>query len=1125
MNNIIKEICSWYDTGLTLINCPTGFGKTYNVIDVIADSVMNEGIDKRIIFISSQIKNLPTNELREKLGEELYENNVLLIESNADSVLHNFAEASEEIPDSIKKLDEYKRLAAAVKYMNETAVDQSYKELFAKQIEAAFREKVKNLLFKAEKKRKNRFELVMYDPDWIWLGILYPSVFSSKRKVLLMTVDKFIRRNSTFIEDSYEFISSPLVKDSIIFIDEFDASKDTILNAQIDMSLGTRFDYFDTFYTIHNTLGNKVINREIYIPSSKRKEGTYSGQKLEDLIEELYKQAEDISKKYNLQYYLKTDPISTASGKSFLFQDYQMYTVSGGNENYISINPDTDNNANVIKFTSSYPKGNKNLYSLISEIKSFITRVLYRVDILASNYRERKNERPNDPISYEASIRTVLNLLGLNGRLVDELTRSILLNAFRNKKVMVSDELDQSFYMKGFRYYGFEDSDDHDLQSKVMVSEFNNTPEKILIHIAQRANVIGLSATATAPSVICNYDLNYVEQKIGDNFHKLSYEQVQKLHEQFESHIAGYEKVNVHVGLISIDKDNEDGWGDVFKNSDFAMAANSIVSGKSDYICDRYIRIVKAFREFVVKNEIQSFLCILTKHPKVNDKELDFNILKKLFGMIIADNDSSLKVDDCVFQLDGSDYDIKKEKLENILHKGCKTFVISVYQTVGAGQNLQYIIPDAMKGKLINTSQREDDASKDFDAIYLDNPTNILVYAQEDFSDKQFAKLLYQTEYLQQNGELAPSQAKMRVKSGFSAIAGGKIFNPVETKSLKSVRVTAARNVIQAIGRICRTNIKSKDIYVFADDKIGYSVDFSFVDEDMINVELKALINAIGFSKHDYSNNTINEAIRKTEEATREINKILSSSWNDTNRTIWETIREQVLRHPIYTEKEYVNNELNSFIYIKAPCACKSYKYKEENDYRLIRDVFNEHEGYKEMSEFDSRLSIYMRSKPLKEFFEKNGYATEFTKGEYVMNPVVYNNIYKGALGEVIGKYLFETMKIVLEPITDNSIYERFDYKVQGKNTYVDFKNWGSNMFVSESEQIAKIVSKAKECESDLIFIINIIAPDYYRGLMKKQVDGVTIITIPSFISIDGFTNRALDEIITEVKRLINEHN
>ena len=50
----------------------------------------------------------------------------------------------------------------------------------------------------------------------------------------------------------------------------------------------------------------------------------------------------------------------------------------------------------------------------------------------------------------------------------------------------------------------------HDTKSKIFVTEFNNTPEKLLLNLANNNLVVGISATAKMTTVIGNYDLNYI---------------------------------------------------------------------------------------------------------------------------------------------------------------------------------------------------------------------------------------------------------------------------------------------------------------------------------------------------------------------------------------------------------------------------------------------------------------------------------------------------------------------------------------------------------------------------------------------------------------------------------------
>ena len=54
--------------------------------------------------------------------------------------------------------------------------------------------------------------------------------------------------------------------------------------------------------------------------------------------------------------------------------------------------------------------------------------------------------------------------------------------------------------------------------------------------------------------------------------------------------------------------------------------------------------------------------------------------------------------------------------------------------------------------------------------------------------------------------------------------------------------------------------------------------------------------------------------------------------------------------------------------------------------------------------------------------------------------PVVYQNIYKGALGEVAGKAILEANGIKLSEITDVTKFEKFDFcLMDNKDVYIDF--------------------------------------------------------------------------------------
>ena len=96
--------------------------------------------------------------------------------------------------------------------------------------------------------------------------------------------------------------------------------------------------------------------------------------------------------------------------------------------------------------------------------------------------------------------------------------------------------------------------------------------------------------------------------------------------------------------------------------------------------------------------------------------------------------------------------------------------------------------------------------------------------------------------------------------------------------------------------------------------------------------------------------------------------------------------------------------------------------------------------------------------------FIKHNYAIDFKEGDYILSPSLYNNIYKGALGEVCGKEIFEYFDIPLEELNAEE-HELFDFKVKGKPIYVDFKYWKETTQFDAKEYHNKVAEKANGCK------------------------------------------------------------
>lgn len=112
-----------------------------------------------------------------------------------------------------------------------------------------------------------------------------------------------MKRNSVIVEPSYEFIKSPLFTDSIIIVDEFDATKSTIENELIERAVSVREDYISVFRQILRTFNTDYFSNNLKkaidsIDYSKGKIITFT---------KLKKEADEIANKYHTNLSIKVN--------------------------------------------------------------------------------------------------------------------------------------------------------------------------------------------------------------------------------------------------------------------------------------------------------------------------------------------------------------------------------------------------------------------------------------------------------------------------------------------------------------------------------------------------------------------------------------------------------------------------------------------------------------------------------------------------------------------------------------------------------------------------------------------------------------------------------------------------
>lgn len=222
----------------------------------------------------------------------------------------------------------------------------------------------------------------------------------------------------------------------------------------------------------------------------------------------------------------------------------------------------------------------------------------------------------------------------------------------------------------------------------------------------------------------------------------------------------------------------------------------------------------------------------------------------------------------------------------------------------------------------------------------------------------------------------------------------------------------------------------------------------------------------------------------------------MKSAWTINSMDEWKKLREITLKYPVLAEQRV---DVPIGLYVELIHEQAGYFYEKENDYNSIKIAFRKQLS-NQVSKNACRLDILMQISGVKDFFESQGYATTFNKGKYIIAPIIFNNIYKGALGEVIGKYILENCvpeswntKVVLKDIEDEASFEKFDFECNG--CFIDFKHWEESAEDVNSISEEDVLYKLAKCGGEKAIIINILSSEG-KSYSPRQI-GDKILVIP----------------------------
>ena len=1100
--------------GLYLFPLQTGSGKTHAAIEYIKESI-ERGSKTSIIYTVNTKHNLQDSykKLVDILSDE-DKSKVILLKNNFESIVDAFINNAAEI-QSFKILStfkEFKTLQDSVELIKRTPVLQK-EEAIKSAIESNNRA-LKNELVRCY--RLNDFkdkEQFLYE-----VSILYPTVNLHKYKAIFMTTHKLYYPMFS-IEGNYTLYTDKHFKNALLFFDEFDAQKSVLLKMIIQEKVKSSYEFLDLFKSIVSTFKTKQFHKKYKID--------------EDIYASIKELCENIYDKYSIQYGFQYKFEKDMQSESILM-DATLSNIVHGKDSTTKIDIKNNQSSHInmiaeegkLSFTSLLRDVSHALRTFIgmarSAVKAEVRFVMQQQQEYSVPLYDRKTE-------YEITQRVVNDIIKEFGYTTEDrhynYLQDVIINGLFDKQKGFKSARSE-LYEDGFKIINISQ---HDRDSKTNNFEFfelNASPENFMKNLCNHLFVVGISATATIDTLMRNFDLSYLASKV--NFIIPSKAELQKM-DRLYIEAKNQEDREIAINYIYVSENTTQIINEYFGGMEcFYDEIESMVQFNKDrFQFSRLIRLINAYREFLIHNEIESFMCLFPAflkqdNPIFNPNNLAYwiyimieqtyhkfnpeiqawidelrELKKQTHGKFI----DKLVSENRLFYIYNSDSNNKKkykDMFEEEIKRKSKVFIISTYQTIGIGANLEYEV---------------DDIKKDYDAIYIDKPTS---FTQREFNDNQYGnkkekqvKAIFELESLYNKGYFSSAEYRRYIKNIL------KSQNNMKYLELSDSHSSIMSTIIQAIGRLYRTDNDRSKMFIYLDSDIRYSVkNFNITNQTLLPA-VKKLIDYTNSLEIEVTNANEREAQEsknrfkeRNRKARQKINYMLSVFYGvDINsHTVkqWEETRKFLLTNPT-VDTDAIEFD---FCYSKMPEQCahnKYYYYKQKEDYRDVEIYFNDSFKTIKVSRETAMLDIIESTQELQECVKENNICLEF-KHDHLMTPIAFNNLYKGALGEVIGKYLVEKecgVKLNAFNVNEGDEYERFDYKLEDDSCYFDFKYYSQKTLERQTQKELREKAKAKltDMKADRAVIINIFAEIPSNKSRKPSVKD-NIMIVPFIIDI-----------------------
>ncbi|RRK09185.1 hypothetical protein D1831_14225, partial [Lactiplantibacillus garii] len=524
---------------LMTLNAPTGSGKTFTITRFLVGKAINDP-KFRGFFISDQKKNLNISSFKaewKNRSKKPFYQHVAIMRSLTDTValiIEDFNKRddgkikgiprklfeNEQVQERLNLLsDQYYFTKKMMKKENDIT---TYSAL--KKSEYVFRQKVIEYLclkvgVKDSSANESRVKIRNYvrsnvDEVSQWVSKIYPSIDLDHRQICIMTTMKFKKSFPKFFsQGSQEFLQADVLNDALVILDEFDSTKNQFLSDAIERALMMKTDFLGLFNAIRNGLIELPQNKPTELSEIILNKTNYT---------QLLKRANQMCQRYKLDYLYKSDESNTSD--NYIFH-LPYYLLISGNENWET---HLNSEKKRVDINHSQEKNNLHFSEMLAQVTIFLEKFAKVFFSAARQYADSVNKlrvsTENQMTIHDASY-SIYNALGLTNDQIDVLVAVWEDLGFRQipqqSKFFGTNTRPagyQQFQKRGLQIFALADSDRHAMRTNINGAFLQQTPERFLLDVIKKANVLGLSATADIKTVLDNYDMDYLKDQLQGHF-------------------------------------------------------------------------------------------------------------------------------------------------------------------------------------------------------------------------------------------------------------------------------------------------------------------------------------------------------------------------------------------------------------------------------------------------------------------------------------------------------------------------------------------------------------------------------------------------------------------------------